>query len=269
MAAQEQSPTGLIPGVKEIQLKGGRGMKKNKMFRLASALLILVLLTTGIVGGTFAKYTTEGTGTDTARVAKWGVEVSTTGKAFQTEYTADEDVTDSANQKITNSVATSVTGEKLVAPGTGGDLFEASVTGKPEVAVTVSTSGKLTLTGWEYAPDPMNPTAKEEYCPIVITIDGTNYKMGAATDEANHVYGTIAEFQTAVEKVLSKTQNFAPNTDLAAGFSPSASWKWEFAGPDAAAYQTDAKDTALGNLAAGGTAPTIKLEYTVTVTQIN
>ncbi len=58
-------------------------MKKNKMLRMASALLVLTLLTTCIIGGTFAKYTTSGTATDTARVAKWGVKVECTGNAFE------------------------------------------------------------------------------------------------------------------------------------------------------------------------------------------
>lgn len=51
-------------------------MKKNKAMRLASALLVLALLTTCVISSTFAKYTTSATGTDTARVAKWGFEAT-------------------------------------------------------------------------------------------------------------------------------------------------------------------------------------------------
>lgn len=47
-------------------------MKKNVMMRTASALLVLVLLTTCIISGTFAKYTTSASGGDSARVAYWG-----------------------------------------------------------------------------------------------------------------------------------------------------------------------------------------------------
>ena len=47
-------------------------MKKNKMMRIASVLLVAVLLTTCVISGTFAKYTTSTTGTDKARVAYWG-----------------------------------------------------------------------------------------------------------------------------------------------------------------------------------------------------
>ena len=47
-------------------------MKKNTMMRLASALLVLVLLTTCAISGTFAKYTSTAAGDDYARVAYWG-----------------------------------------------------------------------------------------------------------------------------------------------------------------------------------------------------
>ena len=47
-------------------------MKKNNAMRLASVLLVLTLLTTCVISGTFAKYTTSTTGGDKARVAYWG-----------------------------------------------------------------------------------------------------------------------------------------------------------------------------------------------------
>lgn len=49
-------------------------MKKNKMMRLASVLLIAVLMSTCAISGTFAKYTTSVSSSDSARVAKWGFE---------------------------------------------------------------------------------------------------------------------------------------------------------------------------------------------------
>ena len=52
-------------------------MKKNRMMRLASILLVCVLLTTSVISGTFAKYTTSVTANDTARVAYWGFNDST------------------------------------------------------------------------------------------------------------------------------------------------------------------------------------------------
>ena len=54
-------------------------MRKNKMMRAASALMVAVLLTTCTISGTFAKYVTTASGNDTARVAKWGVQIDMAG----------------------------------------------------------------------------------------------------------------------------------------------------------------------------------------------
>ena len=51
-------------------------MKKNKMMRIASVLLVAVLLSTCAIFGTFAKYTTSVTSQDSARVAYWGFQSS-------------------------------------------------------------------------------------------------------------------------------------------------------------------------------------------------
>ena len=61
-------------------------MKKNVMMRIASILLVCVLVTTCGISGTFAKYTTNATSSDTARVARWGVEVSASGTMFGKAY---------------------------------------------------------------------------------------------------------------------------------------------------------------------------------------
>jgi len=120
-------------------------MKKNKMLRLASALLILVLLTTGIVGSTFAKYVTVGSAADTARVAKWGVVITTGGSLFSDAYAANTNApvntawtaTPSATDITVNAEAAN---QNIVAPGThsldNGLKFD--ISGTPEVATTIT-----------------------------------------------------------------------------------------------------------------------------------
>ncbi len=112
-------------------------MKKNKMLRIASVLLVAVLISTCAISGTFAKYVTKASGEDVARVAKWGVLVTLDGEAFAEEYAADDSTYKPAyadsSSKVT--VQTSVEGEKLVAPGTGSEGLTATLTGTPEVAV--------------------------------------------------------------------------------------------------------------------------------------
>jgi len=127
-------------------------MKKNKMLRLASVLLILVMLTTSIVGGTFAKYTTTGSVSDTARVAKWGVAINTSGSLYSNAYAAAA-VADGKGNLPTAWNATSnvnaitvatadVADDNIVAPGTKSydNGLSFGITGKPEVAVKVETT---------------------------------------------------------------------------------------------------------------------------------
>jgi hypothetical protein len=137
-------------------------MKKNKMMRVASGLLVLTLLTSCIISGTFAKYTTEATGSDTAVVAKWGVTVKADGGLFGTIYqigdktntvttegsTESTTTADASNNKpvateTTNEFSVKATGTSdVVAPGTqSSDTgLTLSVSGSPEVSNVVSLS---------------------------------------------------------------------------------------------------------------------------------
>ena len=227
-------------------------MKKNRMMRVASALLVAVLLTTCAISGTFAKYITEKESTDTARVAKFGVDLAVTvDGAFATEYDADTTANDEHGVAIAKTVVASSTDQdNLVAPGTKGDLMaSATIAGTPEVAVNVKQEATLVLTGWE-----VNGTY---YCPLVITVDGAKfYGMD---------YTSAAEFIAAVEAALDSDVNYEPNTGLTE--SHSVTWEWAFEGTDG--KQTDVKDTALGDYAAKTDDIEISFTYKVTVTQID
>lgn len=86
-------------------------MKKNKMMRIASVLLVAVLLSTCAIFGTFAKYTTEVSSSDKARVAYWG---------FQSTNSMDLDgFFDEAYDIVGDSKkVASVDGADVIAPGT-------------------------------------------------------------------------------------------------------------------------------------------------------
>lgn len=120
---------------------------KNKMMRIASVLLVAALITTCAISGTFAKYVTKVEGTDSARVAKWGIVLTVDGNAFAEKYAAeDEEEYLAADGEF--SVVSSVEGEKVVAPGTNSELVDnyyvATVKGTPEVATRYTLEGKVT-----------------------------------------------------------------------------------------------------------------------------
>lgn len=234
-------------------LKGeNETMKKNTMMRIASLLLVCVLLTTSVIGGTFAKYVTTNEAYDTARVAKWGVTIEATGDtAFAEKY---DDEAKADGTKVVSSVLSTDTdeGQSVLAPGTNGSLGSITITGTPEVMVNVTATAELDLTGWS--------VDDAEYCPLVFTVGGTEYKIDATND-------TIAKLETAVESAITNAltrTNVAANTDLAkdnAG-SISCTWSWPFDGDNV-------KDTALGDTAATGTAPAISFRISATVTQVD
>lgn len=104
----------------------------------------MTLLTMSIVGGTFAKYISSDAGKDTARVAKWGVTVATTGNLFGTDYSASSNTADNTGNTIMASTSSSVSTAKgesrsnIVAPGTENqEGFKISISGTPEVAYDI------------------------------------------------------------------------------------------------------------------------------------
>ena len=217
-------------------------MKKNKMMRLASFLLIAVLVSTSAISGTYAKYVTTAGAQDSARVAKWGVEVTATGNAaFATKY---DDETGDDGTKVVSDV-------KVVAPGTEGDLAAITIEGSPEVVVDVDVNATLTLTGWEID--------GVEYCPIVFTVGNEEIKI----DGVNIT--TVAALKAAVEAKFNAMDknDVAVGTDLADSIA--ISWAWPFSTSEA----NDEKDTDLGDLAAAGFAPTITFACDVTVEQVD
>ena len=235
--------------------------KKNWTLRAAVLMLALVLITSCFVGGTFAKYVTSGSGTDSARVAKFGVTVTASGDLFAKEYATDD-------QTVVGTIAKSVIStDKVVAPGTesNGDFVAATVAGTPEVAVRVSyklDTATLQLENWKDGDG-------QFYCPLVFKVK---------TPDGNTVISGM-EFQTAeamkaalVNAVAAYTKDYAPGTDLSgkAAETLAISWEWPFeTGADNDKPANNVKDTFLGDEAAAGRAATVSLTLATTVTQID
>lgn len=215
-------------------------MKKTKFMRAALLLLVLTLITSCFVGGTFAKYTTSGNGTDTARVAKWGVTVTPESATFKDMYD--------------NDASATVVGEssaKVVAPGTKGDMVKMTLGGKPEVKVKVTYNCEVSLTGWTIGDN------NEFYCPLVVKINDEPVDTSNATDASS--------FADAINSVIKTYSNdYDAGTDLSGADSPAITWEWPFSTDG-----NDAKDTELGDAAANNNAPKITIAVATTVTQID
>lgn len=227
--------------------------KNTKLMRTGAVLAVLALGTSCFAGGTLAKYVTSGAGSDSARVAKFGVQVTANGSAFAKTYATDDaSFTLSANSVVSSNE------DDLVAPGTKGNMASMTLTGTPEVAVRVSYDvTDLELTNW-------TTDGTDEYCPIEFNVNGTTYKIDGTA------ITNVADLQAKVtEAIKGYSKDYEANTDLSTvgGDSLAISWAWPFSTSDA----NDVKDTALGDRAAAdpANAGKIDLEIRTTVTQID
>lgn len=107
------------------------------MMRLASALLVLTLLTTSIISGTFARYTAQDSAGDVARVAKWGVVLQAAGSLYGTNYQESSNIITNGTKGISVE-GTQIADTNVIAPGTKNEKgMSFSINGKPEVSTFV------------------------------------------------------------------------------------------------------------------------------------
>lgn len=209
-------------------------MKKNKNKIATLLLLAIVAVGSYFVAGTYAKYTSEIAGSDNASVAKWAWKIN------QEDFKSASDVTNgytfdlfkTIKEADTTSAETDV-GADLIAPGTGGS-FDIAITNNSEVNATYAIAFTET---------------NESGIPIEYSTDGSTWVSGVSN--INVPATAINMGQTASTLTVK--------------------WRWAFTGNDSTNYtstQTDATDTALG-FAANDTAPTVQVNATVTVTQVD
>lgn len=250
--------------------------KKHWTLRAAGLLFALVLITSCFVGGTFAKYVKSVSGTQLARVARFGVEITAEDDtAFKTTYATYASGLSIGANSVISSIGASGTRDKVVAPGTGEDKAATlSITGTPEVAVHV----ELTMSGMDVFlragdhPDltATSPTARfnlaKPYHPVVFTLKQNDAELKS---------GTISDINAYL---ASLPKDFAPGTDLGTKFGTyTLSWEWAF--EDSTIDKKDQADTLLGALAAKQSAfpydpgtdyhTGISFTLTATVTQID
>lgn len=143
--------------------------KANKiMMMTVSILLSLVLITSSVMSSTLAKYVTAGSASsNTARVAKWGIAISTAKTNLSSVYKKD-------NEIVVQSSASMNPRTGLLAPGTRGALTYFSISGDPEVSYKLDFSGEIAIgEGFSTIVDEIGRTI--DYFPIAIYLCRYDY----------------------------------------------------------------------------------------------
>lgn len=120
--------------------------RSSMMVRLIAVLAVVMMFTMCFVGGTFAKYTSSGTGTDTATVAKWDIRVNGSEIATSDTFTFDlfQTITDSDLTSAENDIAPA--DGSIIAPGTSGK-FSIAIQNLSQVNATYAIDYTVTNTG--------------------------------------------------------------------------------------------------------------------------
>lgn len=226
-----------------------KALKKNWILRSVGIVLMFTLISTCLLSSTLAKYITSASGTDTARVAKFGVTVASNPGLFKTTY-----------EKVAGEsyvgMNTVISSDKVVAPGTSGSAAGFSLSGTPEVAVRVKvnidSAASIYGQGWV-------DEDGAKYDPIKWTLK----KDGTAVSGVNQV-----SFDTLTTALDNISADYAPGNLATAAINDTYTIEWEW--PFNVNAANDTKDTFLGDKAAAGASDlTIALKFNVTVTQID
>lgn len=206
----------------------------KKLFNSVAILLLIVMVALILVSGTYAKYTSTASGSDTATVAKWSFKVSGTEIAVNgSAPTVTFDLFNTINDTKDGAAETDVKAN-LIAPGTQGS-FELKLKNDSEVTAQYAIDYKV--------------EKSDTTLPILFSTNGTDWTNDlvdvAASDATKLAVG-------AAEKTIT------------------VQWKWEYEtkAEDNTVTAGDGVDTALG-IAAQTAAPTVKVTATVTATQVD
>lgn len=209
-------------------------MKKNKALTAAISVLSLTMVSMCAIGGTFAKYTSQDSATDTAKVAQWGITITanTYHEAFHTATTTQD-------TKIT---AAAVGGNAIVAPGSEGKLVGISVAGNPEVNGTIAHDATFSITEASWTVD------GQFYCPIEFSNGSTTVKGVEYIDKYDDLVAAL--------NLLDGGSSF--NAGASVSDTYTLTWKWAFENGH------DDLDTLLGDAE-----PTFGATISTTVTQVD
>ncbi len=163
-------------------------MKKNVIFRIAAIVLMCTLVTACFASSTFARYTSQASGTASLTVAKWSFKVNNTEIATNDQ---------SDNTNVTFNLADTILDTKdgnaetdvktgLIAPGTKGS-FKFSVQNTSDVTVeyTVALTPSLNSVPVKFYSDSACTT---EITDLSAAISGTLAKNQAAAQDTATIY---------------------------------------------------------------------------------
>ena len=145
--------------------------RSSMAVRLVAILAVTMMFTMCFVGGTFAKYTSKASGSDTATVAKWDIRVN--GSEIATSDTFTFDLFSTINDSDLTSPETDMAPAdgSIIAPGTSGK-FAIAIQNLSEVNAEYSIDYTVT---------------NSDNIPVQFSLDGSDWKTDINDLDVNNV----------------------------------------------------------------------------------
>ena len=158
--------------------------RSSMMVRLVAVLAVTMMFTMCFVGGTFAKYTSSATGTDSTTVAKWDIRVNGSEIATRDTFTFElfQTITDSDLSSAETDMAPA--DGSIIAPGTSGKFSIAiqnlsQVNAKYTIDYTVTNTSSIPV---EFSTD------GSDWKTNINQLNVTDDAIGLGTEETVTVY---------------------------------------------------------------------------------
>ncbi|MFA7077711.1 MAG: hypothetical protein WC147_04750 [Syntrophomonas sp.] len=201
----------------------------KKTFRISALLLVVCMISSVMLSGTFAKYTSTYAGQDTALVAKWDLTMTDGATEFAVFPDAAAELDLFSHEYNKNIVAQD--GDYIIAPGVDGE-FTLAMTNNSDVAADIT---------FGFA-----KTAESANVPMEYSVDGTTWvALDGLADELNGDDITLAETDGTETLTIQ--------------------WRWAYV--DSTGETKNASDTDLGIASATADRSEYTLEVTLTATQ--
>ncbi len=230
-------------------------MKKKVM--VFGALLMATIITGFSVSGTYAKYISEATASDDARIAKWGIDLSTNN-----EWKKNIDLfKDSYNGDAIKSNES----DDVIAPGAyGAYTLSVDSTTAPEVKYELKSVIEATL----------DPSLNDK---VKFAVEEGSDDSSDLKPTSGYTITTVDQLQQAInEQLLSvagsggtATKTYEANQNaFGAENTFTIYWSWDFGTDDQVNADPNQSDTNLGKGAVSDTAKKVSLTITLTAKQL-
>lgn len=221
--------------------------RRNWPFIIASVLFCLVIFTSSLVTGLYARYTSSGSGSDEARVAKFGMQIT-----VDDDYSLFNHSYSNVNNEVIVSTSSTL---HAIAPGANTDQNKLIINfnGNPEVAVGVISHintgtmediyvKKGTYLDWTTDEEDDYFTLSKDYYPVKWTLKVKD--LNKNTEKTIIDAGNLSDVASQLE-LYSKEAIYKPNSSINSRIV--IEWKWDFNESD----ENNKADTLLSKIAAG------------------